>query len=219
MTTLYECIIKVADHGKEHPMTRDESIALLTGMIDKSIKARNLDKKITSLEDELRSAFDVDRKHYKPFHYFKKTLVASLIVLSALSLFAYILISIALFLVKSGELSYRYYPIFIVIIVLFIFALIHFTGGLLARKKARQMNRIEEERIESILRHKEETKDLLEKLKAQRIGYSEELGKNAALIPADLRNIPDMTNLKRLLTDNKAETLEEAVELYKSRSI
>lgn len=28
-----------------------------------------------------------------------------------------------------------------------------------------------------------------------------------------------MTNLKRLLTDNKAQTLEEAVELYKSRSI
>lgn len=195
-------------------MTREESIGLADRLSEDYSLIRSLDKNIDDLEKQIAVPADIDRQHFSLFTYFKKYFIGSLITLGAMSVFAYFWISIFNFLIASGDESYKNYPLYIILIVVFVFALIHFVGGFKARKKLEEMNKLEEERIYAKRMEKKEQKATLEKLRAQRLECTEELQSYEDIIPAPLRNRLDMENIKHMLMINKAWTFEEAVRLY-----
>ena len=197
-------------------MNRDESIALAVKLGKEYEHLAKLEENITDLDRRIASPADVSRKHFSIFTYFSKFLIGSIITLGAMSVPAFFYISVANFLVQSGQEEYRNYPLYIVLIVVFVFALIHFIGGFCARKKLKQMNQIEEDRVNANLKLKKEQKATLEDLITQYDDHSKNLSSYNDLVPPLLRSKEGMNKIKFLLLQNKADTFEQAVDLLKT---
>lgn len=194
-------------------MTRDESIALSVKLGKEYEQLKKLEDNIVDLDRRVAIPADTDKKHYSVFSYFVKPLAISFIVMVVLAIPAFIILSISAFLAQSGYDGYDNAPTVVGLFLVFIFALIHFIGGFYARKKAKQMNMIEEDRVAANLKIKKEQKAAIEDLMGNLAEREKELSNYNSLIPSSLRSKEGMNKIKILLMSNKAGTFEEAVEL------
>lgn len=194
-------------------MTRDESIELSVKLGKEYEQLKKLEDNIVDLDRRVAIPADTDKKHYSVFSYFVKPLAISFIVIGVLSIPAFVILSISAFLAQSGYDGYDNTPAIVGLFLVFIFALIHFIGGFYARKKAKQMNMIEEDRVAANLKIKKEQKATIEDLMGKLAEREKDLSKYNSLVPSSLRSKEGMNKIKILLMSNKAGTFEEAVEL------
>ena len=194
-------------------MTRDESIALSVKLGKEYEQLKKLEDNIVDLDRRVAIPADTDRKHYSVFSYIAKPLAISFIVIGVLSIPAFFILSISAFLAQSGYDGYDNTPVVVGLILFFIFALINVIGVFYAKKKAAQMNMIEEDRVVANLKIKKEQKATIEELMEKLAEGEKKMSSYNSLVPSSLRSKEGMNKVKIMLMSDKAGTFEEAVGL------
>lgn len=197
-------------------MTKDESIALAEKLGKEYMSLTQMQAKISEYEDRLSKPVDDSRKHANVFDFFSKCLGGSIITAFILAIPGYFWAGMANYIAKSNGTYTHDHLIDVIALIVIIFALIHLIGGFVARKRLKDFNHAEDDRIQADIKLRESMKHDVEELKEM---FSKETGKLSeydSLVPEEYRTYGSMLKVKTFLTSGKAETFEEALDLIKT---
>ena len=187
---------------------RSDAIELADRLASGYEDLNKIEEKIASLEtdnkrdmDMIKSANPVAHEYFKPFFYV------------SIAAFAIVMFYVPIFAFYYRGLGYQKYMCNLLYLVPFgVVAVIHFVGGLISRgiraAKNKKMTEDEEYRMHKISERKADIWELEDK----QMAVKKELDKFNELIPAGMRNKRYMVRIRTLLANNKAGTLEEAIQ-------